>query len=446
MSAQLFDLGRRLRAADEGRPVLICTTSLHQPATDPVIVHLEHSKDDLQTTLTHGGQQITGTASTLLADLATLGIQATGPNFPTLVVATSADLTALVDVARKDHPTRAEVSAAHVIGWWHARSEHPASGAVIVLTRALSQRYTLGTPPKDQRDLATWIQWLGVPNPDPTTAMATLTALARHGHTNPQAPTLFLTDTKSWAYAVREHDKGHDWRKPDTFAKAALGLTTRCDSSELADSLHLDDPAVALRASFTGDTITGTIIDTTPNAFTLHSPRALSRLRPGTKITGWVGNPDNINARLTHDNIRRTYLDAQAAAREAEALAEASGDVRDKREAREAREWARELYRAYKASDVLVVSSGVIASVSMQRDESLRVEVEDVVLHPRGPLCVGEVVTLRPARVVPAMQQQRRRKVSEAVHKQGNWVAGRGLPLVPRRAVPLAITVAAADD
>ena len=443
MSVEMFDLGRRLRAGAEGRPVWTCTTSLHPQPVDPVIVDVQGTGADVEFRLSRGGVERRTGAQGVVEALADLGVGLSLEVPPTLVVASAAHLDALVDLARADQPSQASTSASAVVGWWQARSEHPTSGAVVVLTRDLAQRMVLGTSPQAERDLDTWAAWLGITSTG-VALLAELGAIARQGGVPKDAAGLPEADLRSWRAAVERAGKGKDWRAVDTFAEAALGLRTRCDAADLAESLRLDDPAQALRATYTGDAVTGAVASCSEGTVTLVVPRAMSRLRTGAAVTGWRGAPDNISRRDLYLALSTEINEARALARELEAVAKEHDTTANHQAAKQARAEARALYDRLRDMDSMVVSSGTVAGARIRRDGMLELRLIDVVCRPCAPQ-PGAVVTVRPARVVPSFQQNGRRTLRLSVHSSGNWLAGRGRPVAVRRAVPLAITIAAAD-
>lgn len=53
---------------------------------------------------------------------------------------------------------------------------------------------------------------------------------------------------------------------------------------------------------------------------------------------------------------------------------------------------------------------------------------------------------VRPGRVDPFMQSRGQQLLAGGFHRGGNWIAGRGKPVMRRGAVPLDVMVAAAGD
>ena len=443
MSVEMFDLGRRLRAAAEGRAVWTRTTTLHPLPADPVIVGVQGQGQDVELRLARAGVELTAEPACAIQALADLGVGLSLAAPPTLVVATGAHLDLLVSLAREDQESPTATSAAAVVGWWQSRSEHPTSGAVQVLTRDLAQRMVLGVSPQAEEEPASWAAWLGLSSTG-TALLAELAQVARSGDPVPGAESLPQADQWSWNAAVKRAGQGKDWRAVDTFAEAALGLRTRCDAAELFDSLRLDDPAEAQRATYTGDAVTGAVVACGGGEAVLVVPRALSRLRPGAKVTGWHGTPDNISRRDLYAVLDAELSQARALARHLEDRAEASGTAADLDAAKQARAQAQALFREIKEMDSMIVSSAVVAGSRIRPGGMLEVRLVDVVCRPREPQ-PGAVLTVRPARIAPSLQDRGRRMVRTSVLTSGNWLAGRGRPVPVRRPVPLAITVAAAD-
>lgn len=287
MSTTAYDLGRRLRASREGKPTSNLAHAPCLPPERPVAVHVATTPDGVQVTATTDTDTRTMTGPLALSALAEIGV-GLDEIHRTIVVADHATMYALATLARQcaTNPDLAAVAA--TVGWWAGRSEHPGSGAVIVLLDALRARWTLGVEATRERELSTWAPWLNRPESDG----ALLLALARQvasGTTLPGLLTMHGSDTASWSW-LREH--ATTWHYPDGRGQAALGLTTRCDAADLYASLLLDDPLMAARAAFTGEVVTGTVVSVSP--LIVRADRPLSRLRVGTDVDTWPGEAHQV--------------------------------------------------------------------------------------------------------------------------------------------------------
>lgn len=117
--------------------------------------------------------------------------------------------------------------------------------------------------------------------------------------------------------------------------------------------------------------------------------RPLSRLRVGTKVSAWAGDPVHAGA--------------------VECL------------------------------------TGTVAAATIDPAAQLTVTVSGIPRRHRE-VKVGNRVTLRPARVDPNMQANARRLAAAGYRRGTNWIAGRGKPVSRRGDVPLDVIVAAADS
>lgn len=115
--------------------------------------------------------------------------------------------------------------------------------------------------------------------------------------------------------------------------------------------------------------------------------RPLSRLRVGTKVSAWRGDP--LNAR---------------------------------------------------SSDCL---TGTIDTTTIDQAANLHITIADV--PRRAQIAPGDRLTLRPARVDPNVQSNARTLAAMGYRRGTNWIAGRGKPTTRRGKVPLDVIVAAAD-
>jgi hypothetical protein len=397
VSTALYDLAQRLRAATE-RTVQPRTHYAHRlPPTDPVAVTLASTgQDDTRqaepalVVTTPSGTHTSASGDSPLAALAAAGIRR-GATHSTLVVPNRATLRALHRLARQTNATDPHDPQAAVIDWWQQRSEHPGTGAVLILTDALRQRWITGGHPDDEADLEHWRRWLNLP-------AASLLQLARHatnGHTLPGLLTFAGTDSRSWAYHRERIARGWNWRTSDSRQEAALGLYTRQDAADLYTSLTFDDPLTALRETHTGSIVPATITDLTAGQrsrvrqLRLTAHRPLTRLRPGNSVQAWIGTPGPGNP---SDRI-----------------------------------------------------SAVLDSTHVTPDGQLHLVLDDVTA--RDPIHLGDTITLRPKATDPSQQTNGRKNASKRYASHANWLTRASQAPAPRRRhVPLDVVMHAADD
>jgi len=254
VSAHLYELGLRLRAADDHRPAPVARYAPVLPANAAVAVMIERDGDTATVVATDGRETHRATGASALDALDALGVGISAVH-RTLVVPDEQTLAALARMAREQH----RAASAPVVAWWDQRADHPGTGAVISVVDAARARWVLGVPPHHERDLTTWLRWLHVKATGPR-ALLDLAAVVAAGHTLPGLIEVFAeADTRSWQYHCKRIADGRDWRTADTRAEAALGLATRSDAAELYESLRLGDPLVAACAAFDGTVVPGTV-------------------------------------------------------------------------------------------------------------------------------------------------------------------------------------------
>jgi len=385
VSATLFDLGMRLRAAHEQRPVARTHHSLALPPNGALAVMTAREAGELTVSASDGEREASHAGEDALEALDEFEVSVDGAH-RTLVVADHGTLRDLLSLALR----APERPCAPVIAWWDQRADHPGSGAVHMCIAAARARFALGTSPEAERDLGTWLRWFGIDDAGPSA----LLQLARATAVGPVLPGLLDcagADSRSWDAFAKRLRKGQDWRRPDSRTDAALGLATRSDAAELFDSLLLGDPLAAVAASFAGSVVCGTVTSATKGRFTVRADRPVSRLRPGARVAGWEGEACDVQDSETR--------------------------LRD----------------------------GEIEAAAMGTDAALDIAVRDAVFRP-SPLGVGDRVSLRARPVDPFQQQRARRNLSQRYRTAGNWLAGRGTPTPRRGNVPLDVVLAAADE
>lgn len=383
MSRGLFDLGARLRAAVEGRAVPMADFAPVLPPVSAIAVTIDHDGEHCYITATDGRTTHVGTDREGLAAIAELGVKLKDTH-RTLVVGTLRDLTNLATLAREFR----DEAASPVIGWWDQRSDHPGTEAVHVVTDTARMRWTLGVHPDQERDVDAWRAWMGVEETGPHAllALARMTADGRPLAGLLEAAT---ADVHSWERYAKRIAAGRPWWSQDSRIDAALGLASRSHAVEWFESLRLDDPRVALAASFDGTVITGTVTACDVASATLVADRALSRLRVDSKVTAWAGGPEHAGG--------ASLLD------------------------------------------------GRVTDATIGTDGRLSLKLGGFARKLRS-VSVGDVVTVRPGRVDPFMQSRGRQLLAGGFHRGGNWIAGRGKPVMRRGTVPLDVMVAAAGD
>ncbi|WP_298462020.1 hypothetical protein [uncultured Cellulomonas sp.] len=382
MSRQLLDLGARLRAATDSQPVALAAYAPALPPTAPVAVALDPDGHSLRAT--DGTTTTSGTGRQALIALDDLGITLDAPTYRTLVITSPAALSALTTLAR----TYPSAACAPVIAWWDQRADHPGTGAVHAVIATARQRWVLGVAPDRERDLDTWLTWLGITSTGPQ-ALLDLARASTAGSTLPGLLDAAGADTRAWERHQQRIAAGRPWLAPDNRADAALGLASRSHATEHYASLRLDDPLVAHAATTDGTVVTGHLTHHDTASITVRAARPLSRLRVGSEVTGWIG----------------AALDAHAGP-------------------------------AYVTGRVLTATVGTDAALTLTVGDFAKRPAQ----HPAGTM-----LTLRPRRVDPFMQANGRRLMAGNFHRSGNWLAGRGRPVLTRSDVPLDVVVAAAD-
>ena len=294
MTAEWFDLGQRLRAAQSGQPAPRLEHAPLASVPHPVAVRARRHNGQITVTAAaaagHGPATATGPAALDL--LGTLGVTLAAITPATLVTDDPATLGALFRLALSAAPdSDADTVAAH-IAWWRDRADYPAGRAVVDTLAACRARWTLGTDPAAEARPGPWRTWLGVPDDSVTGLLDVHTRLTAG---TPLRWLDLLAEDDVWSYgaAQSEHSDGLDWRRPDSTGRAALGLRSRCDAADLYAAALLTDPIYRRRAVHTGHVVTGTAtpLEGKLKRAEVACPRLDSRLRPGNDLTGWVGGP-----------------------------------------------------------------------------------------------------------------------------------------------------------
>ena len=206
-------------------------------------------------------------------------------------------LSRLVELARSTDPASSSATSAAVVGWWSQRADHPGTGAVLNVTVACSDRWVLGVPPDDERQLSVWRTWFGIADTGPR-GLLELATLVSAGQTLPGLETFTEDDQRSWeSFVARVSDPktSWDWRMRDNRREAALGLATRCDAAELYESLRLGDPLVATRESFSGTVVSGVVTAVSARTrIEVTLDYLACRLRENAAVEGSPGYPRDV--------------------------------------------------------------------------------------------------------------------------------------------------------
>ncbi|MBV9172786.1 MAG: hypothetical protein JOZ81_22175 [Chloroflexi bacterium] len=392
MSVALFDLGQRLRAAAESRPVARSTYAPVLPPVNPVAVTISGSGDRTLLRATDGVRQFNATGEAALAALNQLNVSVSS-DARTLIVADRDALAHLLELAHAVDPAGDYADSAAVIAWWSQRADHPGTGAVLDVVAACSARWVLGVPPAHERELAIWRRWLGVADPDPQ-GLLDLAGAVSAGTTLPGLDALAEEDRVSWdAFVARMTDPTSTWhwRRGDNRREAALGLASRCDAAELYESLRLGDPLVATRESFGGTVVSG-IITALPSRSVVEITldQLTCRLREQTAVEGFAGYPRDLPPALSGTPLIR----------------------------------------------------GQVLATRVTSNEQLVVTIGDAILRS---LSIKQHVTLRPRSIDPRQQRSGRQELHRRYAARRSWLSGGAAPSPRRRDVPLDVVISAAE-
>ena len=298
MTVEWFDLGQRLRAADDGTVVPRLLLAPLLPVTHPIAVRATTTGPRATVTATiPGAAPATATGPDALTLLGTLGASITAPSPPTLVTDQPATLGILHRLALTAAPGTPADDVAALIAWWRDRADFAGGRAVVDTLTGCRSRWVTGAAPEDENRPSTWRTWLGETD-DSLIGVLRIHELLTTGVPLPFLHLLAEDDLYAYTTAQTEHGDGFDWRRPDTPSRAALGLRARCDAADLIAAALLSDPLHRLRAVHTGHVVTGTAdpLGDRLKRTRLTCARLDSRLRPGTAVTGWVGGPETTAA------------------------------------------------------------------------------------------------------------------------------------------------------
>lgn len=295
MSTEWFDLGLRMHAAASRAPAPRLAGSPIVTPHEPVAVRGAVTKGN--PTLTVATREGTHESATgpdeALALLAALGVVITRPEPVTFVTDhRAATLAALRAVMEGWHDGQPHPEVAAHLAWTLDRADLPHGRALVDVLTLCRTRYALGVAPRAERAMSIWRDWLDVPD-DSLAGVLDLLDRATTGDPLDGLAPLREDDLYTWTRAANDYSDGRDWRAPETVARAALGLRSRCDSADLYAAALLGDPMHRRAAVHSGHVTVGTASDVTGRrkTLTLTSDRLDSRLRPGEAVRGRVGGP-----------------------------------------------------------------------------------------------------------------------------------------------------------
>ena len=392
MSVALFDLGQRLRAAAESRPVARSAFAPVLPPVDPVAITITGSGDSTLLRATDGVRQVASSGPEALRALCELGVTV-GSDWRTLVVSDRVTLAHLLELAYAADSEGEYADTAAVVGWWAQRADHPGTAAVLDVAVACAARWVLGEPPAHEHEVPVWRRWVGVADPGPP-GLLELAARVSSGTTLAGLDALVEDDRVAWdTFAARMTDPASrwDWRHRDSRREAALGLASRCDAAELYDSLRLGDPLVAMRESFGGRVVSG-IVTATPSRSVIEITldQLTCRLREQSAVEGFAGYPRDLPPALAATPLVR----------------------------------------------------GQVAATRVTAQEQVVVTIGDAVLRA---VSIRQRITLRPRSIDPRQQRSGRQELHRRYAARRSWLSGGAAPTLRRRDVPLDVVIAAAE-
>lgn len=348
MTAALFDLGIRLRAADTGRVQPRLAQTPWFPVGDPVAVLVQGRRVTVHPAGGAPRHADGHDGIALLTEAYERLVNSPAdapPRWPTLIVRSSADLDALHRLARQvpfDHPAR-PVGA--LVDWWSQRSEHPGNNAVVTAIEHCRTRWATGQPPEDENDLSTWLRWLGIDAPGPTSALLAVADRLWDGERNPilervaypvahaerlldeaqrafadalastpapspkdldklqkridkaterlaTARTRGSYDDEAAAELRDRHTDGIRWTANDTPVTAAIGMASREGAESGWERCLMHDPIGHQRARYSGKVMHGTISTGFNDGLMSMATTDNCRYRPGDTIALTVTDRD----------------------------------------------------------------------------------------------------------------------------------------------------------
>lgn len=307
MTADLFDLGMRLRAHATGR-------------AQPRVVHTPYAAyDDAVAVLCdggtwhvagRGGPSGSGEAGDVLALLMsyTPGKRPADDAPVTLVVPDRATLHRLHRIAVDSDPWGPSDDAARLVAWWQERSEHADSHATLTLDEACRHRWVTGEPPAQERTLATWARWLGVRLDGPRDLLALADVVCDPWLTHPavarQLAAKRRPDSFAWSRLRFNAANGVPWRRPDSPLSAARAFRDREGAVQRWQAWLLADPAGRERERHTGRVVTGRI-ERLAVQMVVRADESLCRHKPGQLVRVTIlGTADPDDSESDDDSYR----------------------------------------------------------------------------------------------------------------------------------------------
>lgn len=302
MSADVFDLGLRMRAEKTRTVARRLVAAPVAPVCDVVAVSMERARSGVTFRVaTPDAGTHSGSGADVLDALAAVGVSMAAQT--TVVVDGLATVDVLAGLARKVDASSSLGDVAAHVGWWAERADFPGGHAVCDVLSACRQRWVCGTAPSAERAVETWSDWLGLPS----AGNAAETLLGLHGRVSDGVALTHLDVLAEdheywWTRAQTGFAEGWDWTRPDTTSRAALGLRSRCDAADLYEDGLMQDPLFRLRGLHTGHVVVGVAARVAGDKLArvvVTSDRLDARLRAGTRVTGWVGAPQSSGPRFT---------------------------------------------------------------------------------------------------------------------------------------------------
>ncbi|KRQ44550.1 hypothetical protein BKG71_23510 [Mycobacteroides chelonae] len=398
MSAGLFDVALRIVAYQRGIAVPRLT---HNPAPVRTVLVAVSARRVGRAVRVEAvgpsGRRETGSGSSGLSALARAAGCADGNlgDGATAIIDSQATLRALEAVATAHaDPARSagiDVAAGSALaGWWVERSAHPGTTAVCDVLALSRQRYMLGVPAGTDTAML-WRKRFGVPF-----GVAGLHVWHQRVGAGPVLSGLnAVREDDTWLLgryqsAVAEH---RNWDRAETLQLAAARLASRCDAADLYAAALLGDPLWRARSVHTGHVCHGEVVvgaGSPGNRILVRADRLDTRLRPGNDVQGWVGDP------------LMAIPDASA---------RFGGEV----------------------AATTVKSGALLVTVAGLRRGGYRP-------------AAGEIVTITPAPPNVSTIVSRRAVVSRLYKRRFSWLSQGVTPTAARRAVPLAVLIAAAEE
>lgn len=401
MSAELFDLALRVAARDGAGIAARLVYSPVTPRPNRVAIEAKPAGRGRVAVLAcgpdrkvHSGIDAAGLAAIAAATGAVNGDIGAGA---TAVVA-PATLGVLAPLATRYAAPASGVgidvrAGSALVGWWAERSDHPGTSAVVDILALSRQRYIAGVAPG--ADLALWWQEkLGVGGSLP----GMLDWLDRVS-TGPALPTLTapacpIRSDDDWLLA-RHRDSilnGHSWDSRESLHLAAARLASRCDAADIYAAALFDDPLWRARGVHTGFVCHGEVVAGSTSQgrrVMVKSRRMDTRLKPGSAVLGWSGPPMGPKGALSN---------------------QFRGDV-----------FATSVHHG-----------GLLLTVGgLGRTDYLP--------------AAGETVTIIAAPPSASLIRSRRQAVAGLYRQRFSWLSQGTAPTTARRAVPLAVLIAAAE-